>query len=273
MGRENFSIVACVLQWLDLGERGNPITFGGNAWVRIFAGQMSQDFGISLSGLQNGRRIDGCGFETRELARRSTMNWAHRITLCMATFGVLGISSASYGQAPMRSRFTPLSNIGGHTGQEMAGIYNEAMGSGYSVQSLNSIALSNARARGGYSGQPTAPAPQPRINLQPAGGATKPFSGFSPSPTTSPYLNLFREDFAGESDLNYNTLVRPQIQQQQFNQQVQRQGQEMARRMQQMAAKSDFSPQGDQNQYPTGHQTVFGYYGHFHPRAAYTPRR
>jgi hypothetical protein len=164
-----------------------------------------------------------------------------------------------------------MSNVGGHTGQEMSNIYNEAIGSGYSAQSLNSIALSNARARSGYSGQPVAPAPQQRLNLQPSGGGAKPFSNFSPAPTTSPYLNLFRDDFGGNSDLNYNTLVRPQLQQQAFNQQVQRQGQEMARRMQSMAAQGDFNPQGDKNQFPTGHQTTWGYYGHFHPTKPYRP--
>jgi hypothetical protein len=108
--------------------------------------------------------------------------------------------------------------------------------------------------------------------LRPGGsGQGKPFSGFSPSPTTSPYLNLFREDFGGNSDLNYNTLVRPQLQQQQFNQQVQRQSLDMSRRMQAMAAQSDYNPQGSKDQYPTGHQTVFKYFGHYHPTAPYRP--
>jgi hypothetical protein len=39
-----------------------------------------------------------------------------------------------------------------------------------------------------------------------------------------------------------------------------------------MAAQNDYGqPQGDKNQYPTGHQTVFKYYGHFHPNAPYRP--
>jgi hypothetical protein len=199
------------------------------------------------------------------------MNGSFGLRFCVAAAGVLGLAAASIAQAPIRGRFTPLSNVGGHTSQQMAGIYNDAIGGGYSVQSINSISLSNARARSGYAGQPTEAPPQRRVNLQPTGSAAKPFSGYSPAPTTSPYLNLFREDFAGESDLNYNTLVRPQLQQQQFNQQVQRQGQEMSRQMQQMAAQSDFNPQGDKGQFPTGHQTVFGYYGHFHPQKAYVP--
>jgi len=181
----------------------------------------------------------------------------------------LSVCAAANAQLGVRGRANPISNLGGHTGQEMAEIYNEAIGSGYSVSSLNNIALSNAYQRSAYAGQPTAPRSSPRIDFQPSGGGQmgKPFSGFSPSPTTSPYLNLFREDFAGESDLNYNTLVRPQLQQQQFNQQVQRQGMEMAQRVQALSAKSDFNPSGDQNQFPTGHQTVFGYYGHHYSNA------
>jgi hypothetical protein len=200
------------------------------------------------------------------------------IRLFFAGLCLVGITSAV--SAQQRSAYTggakPVSNLSGYTGQEMSNIYNEAIGTGYTGQSLNNLALQNARAQTGYYGQLTTrsqPAAQPRVNYFQSGGSSlgKPFSGFSPSPTTSPYLNLFREDFAGNSDLNYNTLVRPQLQQQAFNQQVQRQGMEMARRMQSMAAQSDFNPQGDKNQYPTGHQTVMKYYGHFYPTAPYRP--
>jgi hypothetical protein len=42
---------------------------------------------------------------------------------------------------------------------------------------------------------------------------TKPFSGYTPSPTVSPYLNLFRNS---NSDVNnYTTLVQPYLQQEQ----------------------------------------------------------
>lgn len=197
-----------------------------------------------------------------------------RCWLCwVLALGLLAaITQIAGAQAPIKGRFSPLSNVGGHTSQELSTIYNEAIGSGYSVSSLNSIALSNAYARSGYSGQPTASRPRLTTQAAPA-PAAKPFAGFSPSPTTSPYLNLFREDFAGNSDLNYNTLVRPQLQQQAFNQQVQRQNQEMSRRVQAMAAQSDFNPQGDRQQFPTGHQTVFNFHSHYHPTAAYRPQR
>jgi hypothetical protein len=80
-------------------------------------------------------------------------------------------------------------------------------------------------------------------------------------------MNLFREDLDGNSDFNYQTLVRPQLQQQQFNQQLDRQAQDTAQRLQQISAQADFKPQGNENQAPTGHQTVFMYYGHYYPTA------
>ncbi|MFZ5829981.1 MAG: hypothetical protein ACOY3P_07825 [Planctomycetota bacterium] len=46
---------------------------------------------------------------------------------------------------------------------------------------------------------------------------SKPFSGYSPSPSVSPYLNLYRRDVGAGVD-NYNTLVRPLIEQRQQNQ-------------------------------------------------------
>jgi hypothetical protein len=93
----------------------------------------------------------------------------------------------------------------------------------------------------------------------------KPFANYSPPPTVSPYLNLFREDDNGFDDFNYQTLVRPQLQQQQFNQQVQRQNYIINQQLQAMAAQSDFNPQGSQTQAPTGHSTTRMYYGHYYP--------
>jgi hypothetical protein len=101
------------------------------------------------------------------------------------------------------------------------------------------------------------------------GGGSKPFSSYSSPPTVSPYLNLFRVDLAGNNNLNYSTLVRPQLQQQQLNQQLEQQNLQSARRLQAIAAQANFNPQGAKDQYPTGHQTVFGYMGHYYP----VPRR
>ena len=57
------------------------------------------------------------------------------------------------------------------------------------------------------------------LGLDTSFSGTKPFSGFSQGPTVSPYLNLFRTDANGSvNPLNYNTLVEPQLRQQQLNQ-------------------------------------------------------
>jgi hypothetical protein len=174
-------------------------------------------------------------------------------------------------QAPVSGDPRPLSNTGGAAGSELSNIYRQDIGIGYSASSVNYNTLreSTVRAPYGPGGSFSVNPQRPRIGLgigssSPAG---KPFAGYTPPATVSPYLNLFREDLDGSSDFNYQTLVRPMLQQQQFNQQVERQALEMARRMQSMAAQSDFNPQGSTTQFPTGHQSVFMYYGHYYPTA------
>ena len=99
-----------------------------------------------------------------------------------------------------------------------------------------------------------------------AGSQRKPFSSYNSQPTVSPYLNLFRNDLGtGGTNLNYSTLVEPQLRQQQVNQQLQRQDVQANRRLQSIAAQSDYNPEGAKDQYPTGHQTAFNYMGHYYP--------
>ncbi|HJQ81654.1 MAG TPA: hypothetical protein VJ828_16950 [Lacipirellulaceae bacterium] len=171
-------------------------------------------------------------------------------------------------QAPVVGDPRPLSNIGGAAGAELGQIYGQDVGYGYSAASINRHTMLRNQVRAPY-GPGSGAISQPRIGLGAgtSSPASKPFSGYTPSPTVSPYLNLFREDLDGTSDFNYQTLVRPMLQQQQINQQVERQAMEMARRMQSMAAQSDFAPQGSTTQFPTGHQSVFMYYGHYYPTA------
>lgn len=102
---------------------------------------------------------------------------------------------------------------------------------------------------------------------------SKPFSSFSPQPTVSPYLNLFRVDLNGNNDFNYSTLVQPQLQQRQLNQQIQQQALENSRRVQRIAAQADYNPQGSRDEYPTGHQTVFSYTGHYFPAVRTNTKR
>jgi hypothetical protein len=45
------------------------------------------------------------------------------------------------------------------------------------------------------------------------GQAAKPFANYSAPPTVSPYLNMFRTNLSGAPADNYNTWVRPQLEQ------------------------------------------------------------
>jgi hypothetical protein len=196
-----------------------------------------------------------------EIKGKTMANQSLRMSLAvLAVVAFGGWANAQVGD------FKPISKPGGYAQQELHEIYRQSIGTGYSGASLNAITMHSARANTPYVRSPATVSGGPRIGLGVGASTTnKPFNSYSPAPTVSPYLNLFREDLAGNDDLNYNTLVRPMLQQQQFNQQVQRQSLELERRLQSFAAQSDFNPQGSEQQLPTGHQTVFRYYGRYYP--------
>jgi type II secretory pathway pseudopilin PulG len=136
--------------------------------------------------------------------------------------------------------------------------------------SLNQMALRNAQqamqqsfqqSGGGMPG-----AGRIGLGLDTSYSGTKPFSGFSQGPTVSPYLNLFRVDQNGFQGFNYSTLVAPELQQQQFNQRQQQQNTTTTRRLQAISAQADYNVQGSKEEFPTGHQTVFQYFGHYYPQ-------
>ena len=104
--------------------------------------------------------------------------------------------------------------------------------------------------------------------------ASKPFSSYSgsSSPAVSPYLNLFRTDLSTGGNFNYSTLVQPQLQQQQVNQQLERQALQANRRLQSIAAQSDYNAQGSKDQAPTGHTTAFNYLGRYYPQPQFRPK-
>ena len=54
----------------------------------------------------------------------------------------------------------------------------------------------------------------------PQAAAEKPFAAYRPASGVSPYMNLFRHDTSGGTIDNYNTFVRPEIEQRRLNQQV-----------------------------------------------------
>jgi hypothetical protein len=156
-------------------------------------------------------------------------------------------------------------DTGSYSDRELSRFRNEAVRE-YSVDKMISSDLRSARARGvtGGVGNAVSRNYSSDLGIGSSGGA-KPFSSVSPTPTVSPYLNLFREDLGGNDDLNYQTLVRPQIEQQRTNAMLQRQNEELARRVQSISAQRDFTPGGAENQYPTGHPTQFNYHGRYYP--------
>lgn len=156
---------------------------------------------------------------------------------------------------------------GGYGALEVKRFNNRAVGN-YSVDSLNRRELNRGQPRDSILGPLQSSLPSSTYSSlglsSPSLG--KPFASVTPAPTVSPYMNLFREDISGESDLNYQTLVRPQLDQQRINARVQRQNMELARRVQSISAQSNYGkPQGSESQYPTGHPTAFGYFSHFYP--------
>jgi hypothetical protein len=181
------------------------------------------------------------------------------LTLALGTCGIAAAQSSVFGNP------TPLSQTGGNSAREMKSIYRTAVGTGYSVDSLMQQTMNRGVARIPNVGQASAPGNRIDAGLGGFRNSSKPFGSYSPAPTVSPYLNLFREDLDGQSDLNYQTLVRPQLRQQEFNERLQRESMEMAARLQSIGAQSDYNPAGSKSQPPTGHQTVFQYYGHYYP--------
>lgn len=198
---------------------------------------------------------------------------AHR-TLLLAPLTILALVAGSAPTA--RAQFNSLSTT---TQQQLNVLNTQATGAGYDVTSYNNLTLgpdrnpiSDITGLGTVSSLGTAPRrPQPTFTSRPAlfgngrGPTTKPFANAQRDPTVSPYLNLFRDDFDGFGDLNYNTLVRPQLQQQQLNQDFARQAAAINQRVQQIAAQPAFSPEGSKDQLPTGHSTVFRNMSHYYP--------
>jgi hypothetical protein len=113
-------------------------------------------------------------------------------------------------------------------------------------------------------------APRPGFG---AARTSKPFSSYSGSPAVSPYLNLFRTDLSSGGNFNYSTLVQPQLQQQQINQQMERQALQANRRLQAIAAQADYNAQGAKDQAPTGHSTGFNYLGRYYQQPQIRQKR
>ena len=188
---------------------------------------------------------------------------------------VIAVSSSAvaFGQYQY-TPFNPYTSLNGFARNQLTQNYQQATSTG---PSLNQIALRNAQQSMQQSYAPPTGMPSAsRIGLgnTTSYSGSKPFSGFSQGPAVSPYLNLFRTDLNGNNAFNYNTLVEPQLRQQQLNQQQQQANTQTSYRLQAISAKADYNVEGSKENYPTGHQTVFQYTGHyFPPQRGYQKKR
>jgi hypothetical protein len=161
--------------------------------------------------------------------------------------------------------FNPFSYLPGYVGNRLQDNFRSANSGG----SLNQLALKNAQQSMQQSYSPVGGMPSASrigLGLNNSYSGSKPFSGFSQGPAVSPYLNLFRVDNNGFQGFNYSTLVAPELRQQQLNQQQQAQNVQTTRRLQAISAQADYNVQGSKEEFPTGHQTVFQYTGHYYPQ-------
>jgi hypothetical protein len=79
-------------------------------------------------------------------------------------------------------------------------------------------------------------------------------------PTVSPYLNLLQPQ--GNGLPNYQTLVKPAIDQRRRDQETQRQIYQL---QSSVAANTARETRGESTFRPTGHTTTFFYHSHFYP--------
>ncbi len=176
---------------------------------------------------------------------------------------VMGLAGSAAAQMSLMDPAKPSSTVGGYTSRAMDTIYRQDIGDDFTSSRIIRNTMAQSQARVPYVGQAVSSGAS--INPGALMGRSKPFSGVRSDPTVSPWMNMFRDDLSGEGDLNYQTLVRPQLNQQRINQQVERQNIEMGRRIQAMAAQNAFNPTGSSQMYPTGHPTAFMQFGHYYP--------
>jgi hypothetical protein len=101
---------------------------------------------------------------------------------------------------------------------------------------------------------------QAGFNRQPI---SKPFKHVQRQPTVSPYLNLVRDDSGAAA--NYQTLVRPQMEQIDINRQQEMQFDRLDRQFQDFRSESAYPQQGSLDIRETGHITRFMNRSHYYP--------
>ena len=118
--------------------------------------------------------------------------------------------------------------------QFMRQIQTQSVGTGFTAESQNALALSQGNPANVF--QNLGRNPSDFLTSRPTASSgsifgnsrqpsQKPFANASRGPTVSPYLALFGNGVTS-GDFNYNTIVRPMLQQQEMNRQLQRQQQE-----------------------------------------------
>jgi hypothetical protein len=198
-----------------------------------------------------------------------------RLFVCL--FALVAVSTAA-AQSSFINR-NPSLNSSPAANQFMRQIQTQSVGTGFSAESQNALALSQGNPANVF--QNLGRNPNDFLTARPTassgsifggGGAPaqKPFANASRGPTVSPWLGLFGNGVTS-SDFNYNTIVRPMLQQQETNRNLQRQQQELGQRFQQLSGQPAFDPRGSQTQAPTGHTTVFQYFSHFYPSKSQRP--
>lgn len=148
-------------------------------------------------------------------------------------------------------------------------VIREGIGTGYTINNINSNTLNSSLGvtrAAGVGGGAISSAARPTLSSTPfaAGPTVKPFSSVSLDRTLSPYLALDTVTLDSNFD-TYNNLVRPQLQQQRVNDQLQRQTQALNQRFQQLSAQPAFDPRGSQNAMATGHPTFYNNTLNFYP--------
>lgn len=93
------------------------------------------------------------------------------------------------------------------------------------------------------------------------GMGSKPFSGVNSGPSVSPYLNL-SSPFSS-SATSYYSMVRPQMEQQRINEQIERRNIMLQRQLNSMTAVPPYELRGDSDVAPTGHAAVYMNYGNY----------
>ena len=195
-----------------------------------------------------------------------------KICSCMTLFAlVLGFHSVTQAQVVDYGNRSQASLYKNQITNEMSSSYYTTRQINRDKSAIGGFGVPTLSAPGGDTAtkgsQLVSPAPRQSASFGVgSGSSTKPFSVLSSQPAVSPYLNLFRESFDGSDDLNYQTLVRPQLQQQSFNRQVEQQAMALNRQITAMGAKNAYNMTGNQGAMPTGHTATFQYRSHFYPQ-------